>query len=450
MYKILLVDDDAVHLQSMERMLSNRGMEVVSVNSAARALMMAKEQGFHCIISDVVMPELGGIDLLTELDKIHCFTPIIMLSGQSSISHAVEALKKGAFDFLEKPVEVDRLLITIKNAAEKQKLGTEKAELLSQLDSVSTMIGESASFMYLLNQIYACAATDVKVLIMGESGVGKELVARALHYRSKRNGNPFVKINCAAIPGDLLESELFGHKKGAYTGADRDYDGKIFKADGGTLFLDEIGDLDLKLQAKLLRVLQDFELDALGSNKTVKVDVRVVCASNKNLEQMVSEGSFRRDLMHRINTVRVNVPSLRERKDDIPLLARYFLRQFAESYNKRLIDFSPQVINILTEHNWPGNVRELKNVIENIAVFTQNSIITPKDILSILGIDDNQETGSGEITSINEARDNFERDFILSHLEKNGWKMSNTAQKLGIDRSALFKKMRKLGIKKDP
>lgn len=448
MYKILVIDDDKFHLGLLVRSLAGRGMEVISTCEPGEVIDIIKKDIFHCIISDVVMPSMGGLDLLKELDKLHCYTPVILLSGQSTIYHAVEAIKKGAFDFLEKPVEMDRLLITIKNAAEKMKLGREKEELLTQIDNTSIMIGESPQIIHLLNQITACAATDVKVLIMGESGVGKELVARALHYRSKRNGKPFVKINCAAIPGDLLESELFGHKKGAYTGADRDYEGKIFKADGGTLFLDEIGDLDLKLQAKLLRVLQDFELDALGSNKTVKVDVRVVCASNKNLEQMVTEGSFRRDLLHRINTVKVNVPPLRERKVDIPLLARYFLHHFAESYNKRLIDFSPQVINLLSEHTWPGNIRELKNVIENIAVFTENSIINAKDILHVLGIEDIPDESADQFSSINDARDNFEREYILSNLEKNEWKMSSTAQKLGIDRSALFKKMRKLGIKK--
>lgn len=448
MYKILIIDDDQVHLQLLVRTLAGRGMNVLSTTNPEEAVELIKSHTFHCIISDVIMPQMGGLDLLTELDKLHCFTPVILLSGQSTISHAVEAIKRGAYDFLEKPVEVDRLLITIKNAAEKMKLGREKEELLSQLDTSSMMIGESPVIIHLLNQIAACAATDVKVLIMGESGVGKELVARALHFKSRRSGKPFVKINCAAIPGDLLESELFGHKKGSYTGADRDYDGKIYKADGGTLFLDEIGDLDLKLQAKLLRVLQDFELDAIGSNKTVKVDVRVVCASNKNLDLMVAEGGFRRDLLHRINTVKVVVPPLRERKEDIPLLARYFLRHFADSFNKRLIDFSPQVINLLSEHSWPGNVRELKNVIENIAVFTENSIINAKDILNLLGLENIPEDEHDQIASINEARDKFERDFIINHLEKNEWKMSYTAQKLGIDRSALFKKMKKLGIQK--
>lgn len=449
MQKILLIDDDDNYLRNLKNILSHRNMLVNTVSTANEAVNKLKDQEFDCIISDVVMPGVSGLDLLTEMDKMNCYTPVIFLSGQSTITHAVEAIRRGAYDFLEKPVEVDRLLITIKNASEKMNLGKEKQLLLSQLDTTSVMIGESPQFLKVLNQIKVCASSDVKTLILGESGVGKELVAKALHYQSKRNGKPFVKINCAAIPGDLLESELFGYKKGSYTGADRDYEGKILKAHGGTLFLDEIGDLDLKLQAKLLRVLQDFELDALGSNKTVKVDVRVICASNKNLDEMVMQGSFRRDLLHRVNTVKIVVPPLRERKEDIPKLARHFLHHFAESYNKRLIDFSPQVLQLLIKHDWPGNVRELKNVIENISLFTENSIINTRDIITLLGGQENNERDLDTPVSLIQARENFERDFITNYLESNNWHLSLTAQKLGIDRSSLFKKMKKLKIKKE-
>lgn len=449
MYKILIIDDDRGFLKSLHSLLSYKNYDVEIKSDPVEAQRMLQENSYDCMLLDVNMPRLSGLDLLDSLGTLNSNTPVIMISGQGTVPLAVEAIKHGAYDFLEKPLDAEKLLLTIKNAIDKKIWGKEKKELIAQLDPSSRMVGESKKLKNVISQINSCAPTDAKVLILGESGVGKELVARALHYNSKRNSRRFVKVNCAAIPGELLENELFGHKKGSYTGAEKDYEGKIFLANTGTLFLDEIGDLDLRLQAKLLHVLQDYEFDPVGSNKPVKVDIRVISASNKNLEKMVEDGSFRKDLLHRINTIKITVPSLRDRPEDIPILARFFLRQFAETYNKRLVDFSPMAMNLLCAYKWPGNIRELKNIVENISVFTQNVIIAPQDIHHAMGVTD---TLPGKIklsTNIAAARDEFEREFILHQLNNNEWKMGVTAQAIGIDRSALFKKIKKLGISKE-
>lgn len=446
--RILAIDDDVNLLQALNGYFAQKNIVVDTLHDPLHALIKIRENSYDCILMDVKMPNQNGLDLLKKLEYRDSNAPIIMMSGQSNTHEVVEALKLGASDFIEKPIDPEKLFILVRSLIDKKNWRKEKLELITQLDTAMKMVGESPVLIETLNKIEICAMTDAKVLILGESGVGKELVAKALHYKSKRSGKPFIKINCAAIPGDLLESELFGHKRGSFTGADRDYEGKIIKADGGTLFLDEIGDLDLHLQAKLLRVLQDFEVDSLGSSKPIKVDIRVITASNKEIEKMVSEGSFRMDLLHRINTVKIFVPPLRSRSEDIPMLARYFLHHFADNYNKRLIDFTPQAINFLCDYKWPGNIRELKNVIENIAIFTNNTIISIEDIYKAMGILVDPTASPDNLSTIEFARNEFERNFILLHLKKNEWKISDAARTLGIDRSALFKKMKKLGINK--
>jgi DNA-binding NtrC family response regulator len=449
MCRVLAIDDDLSFLKSVESLLKFKKIDVDTLQNPLDADKKLKNKCYDCILLDVEMEQMNGIDVLKHLETICPSTPVIMLSGRSNISIAVQAIKNGAYDFIEKPLDADRLLIAIRNASNKKEWNEERLELVSNLDPMYKMVGESLEFNKILRTIDNYANTDIKVLILGETGVGKELVAGAIHYRSARSGKPLIKINCAAIPNELLESELFGYSKGSYTGAVKDYQGKFDQADGGTLFLDEIGDMDLSLQSKLLRVLDNGEIDPIGSSNSQKVNVRVICASNKDLDLMAQNGRFRQDLLHRINALKIVVPPLRNRKEDIKLLARFFLQKFSEKYNKRLIDFTPEAINLLNSYDYPGNVRELKNMIENVAILTSNSIINTEDFYGALGLAVSEETTDKKPVNLEEAKKTFEKEHILHQLEQNKWKITNTANELGIDRTSLFKKMRKLDIKKD-
>lgn len=449
MCKVLAIDDDLSFLKSVESLLKFKKIDVDTLQNPLDADKKLKNKCYDCILLDVEMEQMNGIDVLKHLETICPSTPVIMLSGRSNISIAVQAIKNGAYDFIEKPLDADRLLIAIRNASNKKEWNEERLELVSNLDPMYKMVGESLEFNTILRTIDNYANTDIKVLILGETGVGKELVAGAIHYRSARSGKPLIKINCAAIPNELLESELFGYSKGSYTGAVKDYQGKFVQADGGTLFLDEIGDMELSLQSKLLRVLDNGEIDPIGSSNSQKVNVRVICASNKDLDLMAQNGGFRQDLLHRINALKIVVPPLRNRKEDIKLLARFFLQKFSEKYNKRLIDFTPEAINLLNSYDYPGNVRELKNMIENVAILTSNSIINTEDFYGALGLAVQEEKTDNKLVNLEEAKKTFEKEHILHQLEQNKWKITNTANELGIDRTSLFKKMRKLDIKKD-
>ena len=448
MFKVLAIDNDENFLESVSNLLEYKQFDVDTQSNPFKAVETFKSSLYDCVLLDVKMPGIDGLELLNKFAKVNPLIPIILISGESTIPIAVNAIKNGAFDFIEKPLDAERLLITIRNALEKRNWTSEKKELLTEIDKKNQIIGECPDILKLLNQIETLAKTDAKVLILGESGTGKELVARALHYKGNRSGKPFIKINCAAIPGELLESELFGYKKGSFTGAYQDYEGKFVRADGGTLFLDEIGDMDLRLQAKLLRVLQDGEVETLGNSKVKKVNVRIISASNKDIKKLIDEGNFRADLYHRINVVKIVVPPLEQRKDDISLLARYFLHQYAEVYNKRLIDFDAQALSLLYDYKWPGNVRELKNIIEKIAIFTENTIIHANDIYNAMDIALPVSSKKLPYSTLQDAREHFERDYIIKNLKIHDWKIIETSKTLGIDRSALFKKMRKLGIEK--
>ncbi len=449
MPRILAIDDDENFLQSVKNLLEYKNFEVETTSSPFQAEKSFQQQNFDCILLDVKMPGMDGITLLKKILYTNPSTPVVMISGQSTISTAVEALKEGAFDFIEKPLDAERLLITLRNALEKRSWLAEKSNLLSQLDETYRIVGKSPQIQEILNRIKIFAPSQAKVLILGESGTGKELIARALHINSKRSGKPFIKVNCAAIPSELLESELFGYRKGAFTGASSDHQGKFLAADGGTLFLDEIGDMELRLQAKLLTALQDGEIEIIGQNKPRRVDVRVIAASNKNLEEMIEQGTFRSDLYHRLNVAIIRVPPLRERKEDIPVLAHHFLQQFAKIYNKKLIDFSPQALMILEKYDFPGNVRELKNIVEKIAIFTTNSIIQADDVYQALENALPQQSEPIVPKSLKRAMVEYERDYILKVLKAFDWRILETAKFLGINRSSLFKKMRKLGIQKE-
>ena len=446
MFRILIVDDDEYLLASLQNLLTFKKYTVDLASNPIEAKELFYEHDYHIVLLDVKMPGISGMELLNEFLSDKPSASIIMISGESTISIAVDALKRGAFDFVEKPIDPKRLLNSIRNALDRQKLFSEKNRLISALKERYQMVGQSPAMQTIFETIEQVADLPAKVLITGESGTGKELVARALHFSSKRSSGPFVKINCAAIPKDLMENELFGHKKGAYTGAMSEQPGKIQAADGGTLFLDEIGDMDLMLQAKLLHVIQDKEFIMLGASNSVKVDVRIIAATNQNLERRIKEGRFRRDLFHRLNVVQIHIPPLRKRKEDIEPMAYRFLHEFAEMYNKRVLEFTPAAIQVLTDYDWPGNVRELKNAVEKMVIFSKSERIGEIDARKMLRSgQQNVQTAQG-LSSLKEQMAAMEREFILQAIAEANGNLTKAAEALGITRSALFKKKRKLGI----
>ncbi len=449
MYHILAVDDDKIFLKSIRNMLEYHHYQVTTCSNPVLVDDLIRTNRFDCVLLDVKIPGIDGIKLLNMLAKNSPDLPVIMISGQSTIKIAVEALKKGAFDFIEKPVDADRLLITLKNALKTRTLEIEKEALMAELEQKYRIVAVDKAMLNILKEIETIAPTIAKVLITGETGVGKELVARALHFRSKRSSGPFVKINCAAIPTELIESELFGYKKGAFTGAIKETIGKFQMADGGTLFLDEIGDMNLMLQSKLLHVIQDNEFMMLGSANSIKVDVRIIAATNRDLNQMVHNGEFREDLYHRLNVINIHVPPLRERPDDILPIARHFLAMFTDSYNKRINDFTEDASQILRRHNWPGNVRELRNVTEKLVIFSEGPLIHAADVLNVLKSSNDKKDFLNHLWGLNDELLRYEREYIIRALNTTGWKMNECAKILGIDRSTLYKKMQKLNIKKD-
>ena len=446
MFRILIVDDDEYLLASLQNLLTFKKYSVDLASNPIDAKELFHEHDYDIVLLDVKMPGISGMELLNEFLSDKPSVSIIMISGESTISIAVDALKRGAFDFVEKPIDPKRLLNSIRNALDRQKLFSEKNRLISALKERYKMVGQSPAMQTIFETIEQVADLPAKVLITGESGTGKELVARALHFSSKRSSGPFVKINCAAIPKDLMENELFGHKKGAYTGAMSEQPGKIQAADGGTLFLDEIGDMDLMLQAKLLHVIQDKEFIMLGASNSVKVDVRIIAATNQNLEQRIKEGRFRRDLFHRLNVVQIHIPPLRKRKEDIEPMANRFLHEFAEMYNKRVLEFTPAAIQVLMDYHWPGNVRELKNAVEKMVIFSKSERIGEIEARKMLRSgQQNFQTTQG-LNSLKEQMAAMEREFILQAIAEANGNLTKAAEALGITRSALFKKKRKLGI----
>ncbi len=445
--RVLAIDDDENYLKSIKKILEMNNFSVQTISNPRSVLDYIQENTLDAVIMDVKMPGLNGVELFSILQKKEPLVPVVVISGQSNIQIAVDFIKNGAYDFLEKPIEGDRLLVTLNNAVKKKELMQEKEIIYSELLENNRIIGESPQTKELLAKIEKVAKTPAKVLITGETGVGKELVAWSIHHNSERRTNSYIKVNCAAIPGELLESELFGHKKGSFTSAVDDRIGKFEAANGGTLFLDEIGDMDLKLQSKILRVLEDNEIEKIGTSKPKKVDVRVIAATNQNLKKLVEEGSFRQDLYHRINVVQINIPPLRERKEDIIPLAYHNLKIFRENYNKQVKSISRQGEAILKNLHWPGNVRELKNVIEKLVIFNNSNEISPNEIMRVV---DNSERveADDELKELKAARADFEKEYILKALENHDWRIIETADSLGIDRTNLFKKMKRYGIEK--
>lgn len=450
---ILVIDDDSALLKSLKKLLNMYDYVVDTICNPGQVLQRLEKSEYQCILLDVKMPGLNGLDLLKMILRQYPLTPVIMISGQSNIKIAVESVVSGAYDFIEKPIEPDKLLVTVKNALYQHGLQEEKNNIFEQLEKNFRMLGKSEAMLKVFEQIQKVADSSAKVLITGESGTGKELVAWAIHHNSERKGKPYIKLNCAAIPSELLESELFGHKKGAFTGATADRKGKFLAADGGTLFLDEIGDMSIHLQSKLLRALDQFEIEMIGDNITRKVDVRLIAATNRNLKQLVKDRSFREDLYYRLDVMQIILPPLRDRVDDIVPLAYYFLKQFNEEHNTQVLSITRQAQSMFLNYSWPGNVRELRNLVERLVLLTTTNEVGIDDAnnafrISSFSCNEKQNTTNHEIIPLKTAGKDFEKKYIILCLNQFNWKIGETAQALGIDRSNLFKKMRSLGIKK--
>jgi two-component system nitrogen regulation response regulator NtrX len=442
---LLVVDDEAGIRESLSLILKDEGYQVETVASAEEALERAASGNFEVILLDVWLPGIDGLEALSRLQSVPRAPAVIMISGHGTIETAVRATKLGAFDFIEKPLSLEKVVVLVRNALEQRRLEDENQLLRVELGHRYQVIGESVPMKALRQQIAVTAPTNGRVLIYGESGTGKELVAHALHAASLRNKGPFVEVNCAAIPEELIESEMFGHVKGSFTGAVEDKVGKFQKADGGTLFLDEVGDMSLRTQSKVLRVLEEQRFEPVGSSQTVAVDVRVIAATNKNLEQELSRGTFRQDLFYRLNVIPFFVPPLRERKEDIPTLAKYFLGEFCAEYGKRPRELSDAALEILLRYPWPGNVRELRNLVERLVIVCPQVHIEPHHLPPELfrGV---AESPQHPYSTLHEARSAYEREFILRKLQENRWNMTQTASALGLERSHLYRKMKSLGI----
>jgi len=448
--KILIVDDDTTLLDSIGRLLEEEGYDIIKESNPVYLSENFESFHFDLMLADIKMPGINGIDLMKIISKKRINIPVVFISGQSTIKTAVEAIKFGAYDFLEKPVDPDRLFLTIRNALLNNALLHENKNIYNELKENNKFIGESISLKKLLSNVNQVAPTNAKVLIQGESGTGKELIAWAIHHNSLRKGMPYIKLNCAAIPSELLESELFGHTKGSFTGADKDKIGKFAAADGGTLFLDEIGDMSFMLQSKLLRAIEENEIEVIGENVPREIDVRIIAATNRNLEEMVNKGEFREDLYHRLNVVSLCIPPLRKRKEDILPLTYHFLRNYNSVYNKKITTISRQAEGLLLNHDYPGNVRELRNIIEKAVIYSLSNQINLEILYKAIGnVDSSYFNNEGNELDLKEARKTFERNYILEKLHKNNWKLGETASSLGIDRTHLFRKMQDLGIEKE-
>ncbi len=442
---LLIVDDEAGIRESLSSILKDEGYQVEAVGSAEEALGRAAAGDLDVILLDVWLPGIDGLEALGRLQATLRPPAVIMISGHGTIETAVRATKLGAFDFLEKPLTLEKVIVLVRNAIQHRRLEDENQLLRSELGHRFQVIGESIPMKALRQQIAVTAPTNGRVLIYGESGTGKELVARALYAASLRAKGPFVEVNCAAIPEELIESELFGHVKGSFTGATEDKTGKFQKADGGTLFLDEVGDMSLRTQSKVLRVLEEQRFERVGSNATLIVDVRVIAATNKNLEQEIARGAFRQDLFYRLNVIPFYVPPLRDRREDIPTLTQYFLMEFSSAYGKKTRELSDAAMEILIRYPWPGNVRELRNLVERLVIVCPQTRIEPHHLPPELfrGV---SESPHHPYSTLHEARSAYEREFILRKLQEHRWNMTQTALVLGLERSHLYRKMKSLGI----
>jgi two-component system, NtrC family, nitrogen regulation response regulator NtrX len=445
--RVLVVDDEAGVREAMRQLLEFEQIEVRTVASGDDALAAYPEFAPHLVFLDVKMAGMDGLETLTRLRQLDPAAQVVMISGHGTIQTAVEATQRGAYDFLEKPLDTDRVLVTLRNAMSHVSLESENRRLRADLEDRYAMVGESRAIHDVRETIAKVAPTPARVLIMGENGSGKELVARAIHRASPRSAGPFVEVNCAAIPTELIESELFGHMKGSFTGAFADRAGRFELADGGTLFLDEVGDMSLAAQAKVLRALQEGVVTRIGATKTVRVDVRVIAATNKHIADEIAAGRFREDLFYRLNVVPLTVPPLRQRREDIPLLVERFVAELARFEGLPTRTFAPEAVALLRERAWPGNVRELRNAVERLVILASGGRIEAADVRRILGAE--QESAIGDLAGL----DTFERfkaeaekSFLVAKLAENDWNVSETARRLEMPRSNLYKKIEKYGL----
>ena len=445
--RILVVDDEAAIRSTLSGVLEDEGYICGTAESGEECLRILEEESYALVMLDIWLPGMDGLETLVEIQKLPPSRRplVLMISGHGTIESAVRATKYGAFDFLEKPLTLEKVMVAVKNAFQMRQLEQENRQLRDDERSRYTIIGKSIPMKAVRQQLQLMAATNGRVLIYGESGVGKELVARALHALSERVGNPFVELNCAAIPDDMIESELFGERNRNLPPPHDEKAGKFERANGGTLFLDEVGDMSLRTQAKVLRVLDEQRIEPLGANEAVDVDVRVIASTNKNLEKEIERGNFREDLFYRLNVIPFLMPPLRERQEDIPLLCDYFLNEFTLAYGRKPKQLSPDALQALVNHPWPGNVRELRNLMERIAILHPGSEVEARH----LPLDKGRRSDPHAdrfVGSLQEVRTNVEREYILKKLEETNGNVSRTAELLGLERSNLYRKMRSLGI----
>ena len=445
--RVLVIDDEPAIRGSLSGVLQDEGYDVDAAADGELGLAKLNERTFDVVLLDVWLPGIDGMETLTRIQGLPAASrpTVVMISGHGTIETAVKATKLGAFDFVEKPLTIGKVSVIVKNAAQHRRLERD-VELLKDSSSKPTIIGDSVPMKALRQQMTLMAGTNGRVLIYGESGTGKELVAHAIHQLSQRCNEPFVEVNCAAIPEELIESELFGHRKGSFTGAGDEKVGKLRKADGGTLFLDEVGDMSLKTQAKVLRSLEEQRFEPVGAHNSIRVDVRIIAATNKNLEEEISRGNFREDLFYRLNVIPFHVPPLRERMEDVPLLADHFLREFATAYGRKPKALTDEAYRLLQDYPWPGNVRELKNLMERIVILNPQVRIDARHIPLPPARKPAGERPVERFASLQEVREAAEKDYILRKLDETQGNITRTAELLGLERSNLYRKMKALGI----
>jgi two-component system, NtrC family, nitrogen regulation response regulator NtrX len=444
MESILIVDDERGIRETLSAVLRDEGFNADAVATGEECLKAIARRAYGCVLLDVWLPGINGLETLSQMRESNCAAAVVIISGHGNIETAVRATKLGAFDFIEKPLSIEKTVLTVRNALRQRQLERANEEMSAELKAEYEMVGESVGMRALRKQITVVAPTDGRVLISGESGAGKELVARAIHAQSRRAAAPFIEVNSAAIPEELIESELFGHVKGSFTGATAAKKGKFEIADGATLFLDEVSDMSPNVQAKVLRVLEEQRFEPVGSNTPISVDVRVIAATNKRLDEEIEKGTFRSDLFFRLNVIPFEVPPLRERLEDVPLLVDHFNQRFATAHGKKPKQFDAKAIEAMQRYSWPGNVRELRNTIERVMIMHQHSRVGVKD-LPAFG-DEEPPASSYRFPSFKEASDAYHREFIQRKLDEAGGNVSRAAELMGIDRSHLYRRMRALGL----
>ena len=449
MNSVLIIDDEKEICESIKMILEYEGYVVNASTSAIQGLKYFEENQVACLLLDIQMPEMNGFEVLKRVKQINPSISVVIISAHGSIENAIKATKLGAFDFIEKPIDRDKLLISVRNAVEQSKLLNENIEIKKSLEGEGEILGQSKGIKNILELIEKVAPLDTRILISGENGTGKELVARAIHKQSQRKDKPFIEVNCAAIPNELIESELFGHEKGSFTGAVTQRIGKFELANKGTIFLDEIGDMSHQAQAKVLRAIEDGKIERVGGGKKIDVDVRIIAATNKTLLDEIEKENFREDLYHRLNVIPINIPPLKDRKEDIPILIDHFSHDITTKHKKSSVKFLYDAIKLLKENNWSGNVRELKNVIERIIIIVDKKEVSRKDIEFLFkpGKESVDDIIDGS-NSFQEFKEKAERAFIVKQLNENNWNISKTAELMDIQRSHLYNKMKKYEIEK--